>query len=179
LVHSTTLPYKKDHIADEKFHSDGSELHEIVSKLKEHDWYKQNPAIQKLNRLELKKEDDSTLFIIGRNILQTANGGEFAAISIIRNLNSWLTERFPEGDYHVLNGILFEIYFNSKGQFRYKDFKNTYIENIFELISIKKFKKSFDFIETQLIPFRKHLYYIPSSPAKTFPVEIIFKEFLY
>ena len=48
------------------------------------------------------------------------------------NLDEWLRDWFTGDENHVLNGILFEIYFNSKGQFRQKDFKSELIDEIQE-----------------------------------------------
>jgi len=176
LVHSVDLPYKNEHIVDELFDSSGSEIDEIIRKLKSYDWYKQSPAIKKLARIDKSSIDESTRFLLGRNILQTAVGGEFTANSIIKNLDEWLKDWFTGGENHVLNGILFEIYFNSKGQFRQKDFKDSLIYDIFKLEKVERYKPSFDFIKSQLTPFHEYLYYIPSSPPTTLPIELQFDE---
>jgi hypothetical protein len=179
LVHSVDLPYKKEHIVDELFDSDGSEIQDIIKKLKSHDWYKQSPAINKLDRIDKQDIDESIRFLLGRNILQTADGDEYAAISIIKNLDDWLKGWFTGEDNHVLNGILFEIYFNSKGQFRQKDFKADLIDDVFKLEKIERFKTSFEFIKSQLNPFQDYLYYLPSYPTTTLPIELQFESEKY
>ncbi|UBM61309.1 caspase family protein [Candidatus Sulfidibacterium hydrothermale] len=179
LIHSIDLPYKKEHIADELFNSNGSEIEEIIKDLKSHDWYQQSPAINKLNRIDKNSIDESMRFLLGRNILQTAIGGEFAANSIIKNLDEWLNDWFTGEENHVLNGILFEIYFNSKGQFRQRNFKANLIDDIFKLEKIERFKFSFDFIGNQLNPFHEYLFYIPSHPPKTLPIELQFEKEKY
>jgi hypothetical protein len=175
LVHSTSLPYKEEHIADENFLSTGTEIDELILRLKSRDWYKQEPAIKKISRIDLKTIDTSTLFLLGRNILQTAIGGEFSANSIIKNLNTWLQSTIVDGENHILNGILFEIYFNSKGHFRQEDFKCELIDDIFQLQGNKQFKSSFEFINKQLQPFSDFLFYIPSVPNMTLAIEIQFE----
>lgn len=179
LIHSVDLPYKKEHITDEEFDSNGSEIEEIIKKLKTHDWYKQQPAINKLGRIDKKTIDESTRFLLGRNILQTAIGGEFSANSIIKNLDEWLKDWFIGEENHVLNGILFEIYFNSKGQFRQYEFKAGLIDDIFKLENIERYKSSFEFIQNQLNPFHEYLFYIPSHPPTTLPIELQFEEEKY
>ena len=175
LIHSIDLPYKKEHIADENYQSLGTEIDAIIVGLRSRDWYKQQPAIHKLNRIDIKSFDESYLFLLGRNILQTAVGGEFSANSIIKNLDSWLQSWFTVNNNHVLNGILFEIYFNSKGQFRQKTFKNDFVDEIFRLQTNDKYKNSFDFIQKQLVPFHDYIIYIPTSPPTTLPIEIKFE----
>ena len=117
----------------------------MIVSLKSCDWYKQNPAINKLNSITSANVDINTLFLLGRNLLQTAIGGEFAANAIFNDLANWLNSWFSGKDNHVLNGILFEIYFNSEGKFRQKNFKSGLIDKIFELEENKRFVNSFKF----------------------------------
>jgi hypothetical protein len=179
LIHSVELPYKNEYIADVNFQSTGTDIDKVIEGLKSHDYYKQKPAILVLNRLLPNTIDESSLFLIGRNILQTAIGGEFTANSIIKNLDNWL-QKYTRGDTnHVLNGILFEIYFNSKGQFRQTNFKYELIEDIFKLQTNEKYKSSFQFILKQLSPFKDFLYYFPSNPPTALPIEVKFESFEY
>lgn len=176
LVHSINLPYKKEHIVDKDFVSNGSLIDEIIVSLKSYDWYKQSPAIDKLNNINSTNVDINTLFLLGRNLLQTAIGGEFAANAVFNDLANWLNSWFTGKDNHVLNGILFEIYFNSEGKFRGRNFKSGLIDKIFELEENKLFLNSFKFIHNQLEPFSDFLYYLPSPDPVTLPVEILINE---
>lgn len=179
LIHSIDLPYKKEYIADEQFVSDGSDIDMIIERLKTYDWYKQNPAIERLNNIDKVHIDSNSRFLLGRNLLQTAIGGEFAATSIFKNLATWLTSWSIGKENHVLNGILFEIYFNSKGQFRQTKFKSELIDYIFQLDTNEQYKSSFEFIRKQLIPFQEYLFYIPSNPPTTLPIELQFEKSTY
>jgi hypothetical protein len=156
-----------------------NEFDEIIKKLRSHDWYKQNPAIRALTTLDKSRLDKSSMFLLGRNILQTADGGENSANHIIRNLDTWLDDWFISEENHVLNGILYEMYFNSKGQFRQINFKNSLIEEIFILQKIEKYKKSFEFIRAQLLPFLDFIFYVPTFPPATLPIEISFEKIEY
>ena len=176
LIHSIDLPYKHEYIADENFKSSGSEIDEIIVDLKSHNYYTQKPALDRLAKIDPKTLDENEMFLLGRNILQTAIGGEFTANSIIKNLSTWLHKYSIGNVNHVLNGILFEIYFNSKGQFRMKNFKNELIDEIFLLEENEKYRTSFDFILKQLTPFRQFLFYLPENPPKALAIEIQFKE---
>jgi len=175
LIHSIELPYKNEYIADENFQSTGTEIDNIIEGLRTHDYYKQKPALVLFERMLPHVLDESSLFLIGRNILQTAIGGEFNAQSIFKNLDHWLLKYSSGNNNHILNGILFEIYFNSKGQFRQTDFKNELIDEIFKLQLNKRYESSFQFIIKQLAPFREYLFYIPSSPPTALPIEVTFE----
>lgn len=175
LIHSTDLPYKNEHIADENFISSGSDVDEIITSLKTRDWYKQEPAVKKVNNLNFNDINDSDAFLLGRNLLQTAVGGEFTANSIFNNLNIWLQRSTIDGENHILNGILFEMYFNSKGHFRQGDYKSDFIDEIFQLQANANYINSFEFIIKQLAPFSEFLFYQPSIPPTTLAIEIQFE----
>lgn len=180
LLHTTNLLYKDQHIADEKFLSDGSDIENIIVDLRSYDYYTQKPAILKLRSINVYNIDKSSLFLLGRNLLQTAIGGEYSALALFKNLASSLEKYFSvDGCNHVFNGILFEIYFNSKGRFRKENFKTNCNEEIFELQDNVKFSKSFVFIQKQLAPFRQFLFYFPTTPSKALPIEIYFEEYEY
>lgn len=179
LIHSVELPYKQEYIADENFQSTGSDIDDVIQDLKSQNYYTQKPALDKLGRIQPNTIDDSSLFLLGRNILQTATGGEFTANSIIKNLDTWLPKYSSGETNHVLNGILFEIYFNSKGQFRQTNFKNDLIDEIFKLQTNEKYKSSFQFILKQLAPFKEFLYYFPINPSTALPIEVKFEPFEY
>lgn len=177
LIHSIELPYKNEYIADENFQSTDSDIDKVIEGLRSHNWYTQESALSRLAHISPTTIDDSSLFLLGRNILQTAIGGEFSANSIIKNLDNWLLKYFTGEENHVLNGILFEIYFNSKGQFRQNNFKNELIEEIFKLQLKPKFKPSFDFILKQLSAFKDFIFYFPTNPPTALPIEVKFEPF--
>jgi hypothetical protein len=59
-------------------------------------------------------------FVLGRNIYQAACGSANSAVNFLTHLNANLA-RLPENvAFHVLNGVLFEIYFDSTGLKRKK-----------------------------------------------------------
>lgn len=177
LIHSIKLPYKNEYIADENFQSTGSDIDKVIEDLRSHNYYTQQPAFGRLVHIPANTIDDSSLFLLGRNIMQTAFGGEFTANSIIKNLDNWLLKYFTGEQNHVLNGILFEIYFNSKGQFRQNNFKNELIDEVFKLQLNPKFNASFEFINKQLSAFKDFIFYYPTNPPTALPIEVKFDTF--
>ena len=117
LIHAITLPYSKAVVADSQYISDGSEEGQIIEKFKSHDWYKQESAFNKFNLLDKSKSDKNVQFLLGRNILQILDGGERTTIAYFRNPGDKLASWTIKGENHILNGILFEIYFDSNGRF--------------------------------------------------------------
>lgn len=180
LVHSGGLPYRLECVADVNFESTGSVIDGIIEQLKSHDWYKQNPAVAKIRNVGISNTDISSQFLLGRNLLQTACGNEFSALHIFDNLGTWLNRWvLSDGQCHVLNGILFEMYFDSEGKFRRGDMKTEMIDQVFSLERNAMYSKSFEFIKDQIEPFKEYLCYLPSPEPKTLPIDIRVEEVEY
>ncbi|MGD9162617.1 MAG: caspase family protein [Desulfobacteraceae bacterium] len=155
--------YSENALADRGFAPHSSDIaREIINGLKSHDWYVQNPAISKINQEALEQFTKDEIFVLGRNVYQAACGKARNAVSFMDSLQHNLN-RFDESFYfHFLNGMLFEIYFDSEGSFR-TETKADMIDIIFQLEESEQFKESFKFIQYALKPFFKNLFYIPSS----------------
>lgn len=148
-----SLGYAYEAIAD-KYYS-----HAIISRFRSYNYDIQEAA---LAEFEKNKNSDSNMqFVIGRNILQAAKGNCWACQRVIKNEYGSL-EKYTnnKGINHVLDGILFEIYFNSYGEFRFHNFKSDFIDEIYELSKNPRFSKSFEFINKALSSFNNNLLYI-------------------
>lgn len=155
--------YGKDAIADADFKpTSGDKAREIIAGLRSLNWHKQNPAIKKINPNNLSTFTNDDLFVLGRNIYQAACGNSSDAVTYLENLQDRLSSLGESTFFHVLNGILFEIYFDSSGCFRNSP-KAQMIDAVFRVEESKIFKNSFRFAQQALIPYLKNLFYIPSS----------------
>jgi hypothetical protein len=173
---SPETPYSEKVVVDKKFEvSDDDDIDRIIIGLKSHDWYRQNPAVNRIYLLDPNQDKDK-LFVMGRNILQAACGSSNSAIDFIFNIERAVDKFNINNENHVLNGILFEIYFNSEGKFREENFKNCYFENVFKLRKIKKYTPSFEFINNQLIPYQSSLFFTPTSSASTVSLDLVLAE---
>lgn len=173
------LIYRDDVVCDGKWTSSGTKAEAEIEKLKESNWYKQNPALQKLDRMSIHDMDKNVQFLFGRNLLQVADGDEFLANKIFEKLGTWLEDWMDGEENHVLNGILFEVFFNSEGKFRKEHFKSSKITEICKLEGNRLYGKSFDFIEKLLLPFKQFLFYIPSPHPKSLSIEALFESKSY
>ena len=90
-----------------------------IDALKSHNWYTQNPAIdfvrsnniEQLNNLPSEKQ-----CLLGRNILQAAEGGSSSA----RNLLEIINESYANWPVCVIKGIVLEVFTNEELQIRFK-----------------------------------------------------------
>lgn len=68
---------------------------------------------------------------------------------------------YENNSNHLLNGILFEMYFDSEGHFRYRNKKGyDLIDSIVEYHNCDNLKGSFAFINKILLPFQIGYYFI-------------------
>lgn len=166
MVVSPQIPYREDVVKDADYKGEGV-FGDLVGELRSCDFYRQNPAIDSIWRMNPSDLDKNQQFIFGRNLLQ-ASAAAFSAqnfmSSLANNLRRYNTQ---DGNNHILNGILFEIYFNSHGEFRGGDLKRHFFEEVIALKRYPAFAQSFSFIRTVLNPYRESLiYFIPEDDAK-------------
>lgn len=172
LVHSLNLPYSEEVVKDINYLKE-DDFGKLIQKIKTYDWNKQNPAIDKILNIPANTLDKNQHFVLGRNLLQ-ASGAAFSATEFMEQLpNSLNNYSDNTGENHLLNGILFEIYFNPQAEFRKEKTKLHFFEEIISLRKIKKFEKSFDFIKNLLISTDYPLIYIPKSQDEIIDVDVV------
>lgn len=176
MVHASNIPYKSEYVADELFVSTGGEIDKIITDLKSRNWYTQKPALARFNDMRPQAIDKDSLFLIGRNILQTAEGDESSAVRFLENAERKLQPYTIDGENHLLNGILFEMYFNSKGQFRQGEFKNGLMDMVFKLEKHQDYTSAFEFIAKLLLPFKNFVLYIPTVTTMTVPIDVLIEK---
>ena len=171
LVHSLSIPYDESVVKDSTY-TPVDNFGNIIAEIKSCNWDRQNPAIEKVLSIAPKNFDKNQLFVLGRNFQQT-NGYAHNSTNFFENLNRNLNPYFLGNENHLLNGILFEIYFDSNGEFRKDNFKSFNFEKIFELRKNPAFKKSFEFLASILEPYRAFLFYIPSEQNSIIDVDVL------
>jgi hypothetical protein len=155
--------YGPDAIADSQFVlKPSTPVKDAILGLKSSNWYTQNPALTKLTDADLASADNDSLFVLGRNIYQAACGGANASISYINDFHNRVAEVSPEKYKPILDGMLFELFFNSKGELR-KGFKASRFNDLFGLRKIPEFVPSFDFIAELLLTHQNRFYVIPGK----------------
>lgn len=139
--------------------------HSIIQSLKSHNWYTQNPVIAQITSELASKCDSDTLFVLGRNLYQAACGGARDSATFIINFQVRTADFATENKLSLLDGMLFEAFFNSKGEIR-KSFKLSRFNDIFELQKYSELSPSFDFISDCLGSFPNKFYVIPGRARR-------------
>jgi hypothetical protein len=136
--------------------------HAIIAKLKRHDWYTQNPAIDSFDADRAKKYNVDSLFVIGRNVYQSACGEARGAQAYIRDFVERTSGLDSQKRKALLDGMLFEIFFDSKGEMR-KTFKTARFNEVFDLLRFAELADSFAFISECLLPDADRFYLLPGK----------------
>ncbi len=171
LIYSIEIPYDEAVVKDVNYKDKGDRFSKIILEIKSSNWDRQNPAIDEAITISAKKLDKNQLFILGRNLLQ-AGGYANSATAFFKNLSQELPRYFEAEENHLLNGILYEIYFNHNGEFRKDNLKKHCFEEIMTLRKDKQYSKSFGFIQGLLEPYRNMLY-IPSDKDSIIDVDVL------
>jgi hypothetical protein len=150
LTGSYTSNYDKTSISDRNFDLSGdSPIINIIRKLKSYNWYTQNPAFSLIRPEVLATANINEIFVLGRNIYQAACGNSGSAMDFLCNLKINLSIFNDEIRYHLMNGIVFEIYFDSNGKLRER-FKFEFIENAIPLLINGTFLPNALFLKNKL-----------------------------
>jgi hypothetical protein len=155
--------YKASSLTDGLFVLDPSKpSHKIIASLKNRDWYEQNPAVALITPKLLNSMNDDNLFVLGRNIYQAANGGSRSAEAFIVNFTSKTGGVNLEKTKSLLDGMLFEIFFDSNGDLR-ENIKGNMFEEVFDLENFTEFSSSFEFIADALASVNANFARIPGK----------------
>jgi hypothetical protein len=149
--------YSLSALADSKYDiTEGlSSINECIENLKTYNWYKQNPAINKLstlsfNNVENTQQNRDSFFVLGRNVLQSADGTAGSAMHFLDNLHYSISGWPKPFQQAFIDGCLYEVFFNSLGKIRPKTFKSTYFQTIVDKVNEMDITNGFDFINREL-----------------------------
>ncbi len=157
------VEYDGTALADRLFVLDpAKKSHKIITALKTHNWYEQNPALAMLNAESAKRMNEDSLFVIGRNIYQAACGKANDAADFVREFMTSTSGFLPANRKAILDGMLFEIFFDAKGSLR-ESIKIKFFSEVFELQCHRVLKGSFDFIAEALIAARGDFFTVPGK----------------
>src|SRR6185369_1770152 len=135
----------------------------IIKKLRSYDWYKQSPAIENIYELDWSAVNANQIFVLGRNIYQCACGKERSSLSIVKNLRREMA-KFPLNvAEHMINGMFYEVYFNSEGIFRGKTLKSGCLPLLISIQTVEKFSRCIAFIRKAIHPYRDSLAIMPNK----------------
>lgn len=174
LVHSIEIPYSSEVVKDIDY-NENTEFGNLISEIKTYNWHIQNPAINKILQIPPSELDKNQQFILGRNLLQ-ASGAAASACNFMEQIRTNISRYTKDDENHVLNGILFEVYFNPHGEFRQSATKTHFIEEVLALRKDLSLKNSFQFISDLILNTGYNLIYIPKHEDEFIDIDVVATE---
>lgn len=160
------LRYDQVALHDRDYQADApSAINEIIRALKSLNWYTQNPAIAKIRSIRQDEFPASSWFVLGRNIYQAACGNSQKAMEFMASLEGQLRQLPTETAQHVLAGMLFEVYFDSHGEFR-RSAKFGYADKPLSVVASPDFSDALEFITYHLRNHRQQLKFMPGEVGR-------------
>jgi hypothetical protein len=164
MIHSVTIPYD-DAVVQDNSYDQSDYFGKVIKELKSGNWDRQNSVMHDVIKMNSKSLDKDQQFILGRNLLQ-AGAYAFGVQDFFKDLTNNLRPFQNNGENHVLNGILFEMYFDKFGQFRNGNFKTYHFDLIMALRKDPTYTKAFEFIYTALKPYHQDMPFVPEPGGK-------------
>lgn len=165
--------YAGDAKADVDFHlASARNIIEIIRQLKSHDWYVQRLAMEAIQSVSWAEVTADEGFVLGRNIYQCACGNERTAVAFLKDLRRQLAKILPDKAIDVLNGMFYEVYFDSKGEYRYDDIKSEHIADLFAIQTVDRYSDTITFIRRALSPYRDNLVVLPNTAPELISVRV-------
>ncbi|MBN8448552.1 MAG: peptidase C14 [Candidatus Accumulibacter sp.] len=160
------LQYDQAALRDCEYQADApSDINEIIRALKSMNWYTQNPAITKIRTIRQDEFPPSSWFVLGRNIYQAACGNSQKAMEFMAGLETQLHQLPLETAQHLLAGMLFEVYFDSRGEFR-DGAKFTNADKPLSIVTNGEFSDALEFITYHLRDHRARLTFMPGDRTR-------------
>ena len=151
------LEYQQEAIRDSLYLDacNNKELKACIERLKSYNWYTQNDAVEYLYNLLTKEwpeniENKNAFFVIGRNLLQSADGNAFEAVRFIKDMSHLLRGKQSFLKKAIVDGCIFEVFFDSNGEIRRKGFKARYYDIVVEQARECLADEAFVFINERL-----------------------------
>lgn len=159
-IYFDSISYSANALADSAFSCPDDEIKDIIDKLKSYNWYIQEDGIKKLRSITEDTEEPDELLVLGRNLYQAACGNSWASKEFISSFASW-DNLSIKSKCHILNGMAYEIYYNSKNELR-EIFKSSYYSEILSLLNHNDFLSCKNYITSLLKCIPERVVYYPS-----------------
>jgi hypothetical protein len=161
-VRAVVSGYGATAIADGLAPRSGTPVGIAIEGLKTLNWYKQNDTLDALSPGQIQSSSADEAFILGRNIYQAACGGANSARLFLGDFASKTAQLSEPQRKAILDGMLYEVFFDSDGQHRERA-KLESFDELFKLQANAALSESFSFIQACLAPFADYYFEIPGS----------------
>jgi hypothetical protein len=139
--------------------------HSIIAGLRSHNWYQQNDATGVLTPAVVNSFTESECFLIGRGLYSAAVGDAKRAKFWTNTFAQCVTGMNEIKRKALLDGILFEIFFDREGKLRDAP-KAKFLDQLYLLSKYPDCRPSFEFIADALVQTGKRFYAFPDLDSQ-------------
>jgi len=151
------IVYSNDALADTGYEEKCIDSFEkmMISDFSSHNWYKQNNAAKFLMKWKPTVNTSQVigrdmLFVLGRNVYQSAVGTSNDSMRYLQNLKEFIKDWDDRDKKCLIDGMLYEVFFDSHGNIRPKEFKTKFFDVILRQIDQLGLENVYNFINTSL-----------------------------
>ncbi|TCP97384.1 caspase domain-containing protein [Sphingomonas sp. PP-F2F-A104-K0414] len=149
--HVPITQYSDQAVKDGGFIADPKKpSHLVIAELKYRHYDRQNTAARGLSVSALNKFSDSSCFMIGRALYAAADGDAHAAKGWIASFVGNAAKVNPGKRKALLDGMLFEVFFDSQGTLRAKP-KGKHFDSLYAMVDVPALRPSLEFIAEVLV----------------------------
>ncbi|WP_306565145.1 caspase family protein [Flavobacterium lindanitolerans] len=168
--------YPENYIIDTNYKYSDPHISTIIAQLQDYHYEVQNAALESFLSQPPNKLNQDEKFLMGRYIIRAVSNGSFKAQNILYDNLMGVLSSFSEQtkENHLLNGMLFELYFSNTGQFRFAS-ENAEASNV--LLALRNnglFTESFAYLNKILASFANQILYYPVDGSNHEPVSLDF-----
>lgn len=159
------IRYSKHALADRDYEPVKHGIcYQIIQKALTHDYNYQNDIPDMLSRglQEIKDEEPDDIFVLGRNIYQSS-AMAFDVQHYFEDLHTKLSKYPKEFSMHLLNGMAYEIFFDSDGKLRSEFKTHESYKKIIEELYEPTYDECKRFIYSKVSGYSQAVVYIPGK----------------
>lgn len=135
---------------------------------------RQEMALSQFQKVAPNTYTREELFVLGRCILRAGSWNSFACLGFIEGHR--LPNYFNGTENPLVDGMLYEIYFDDEGNLCTENYKVEMLEKLMRQCSSENVSCSFKFINSVLQPFAERIVFMPSDNPVAVNVDVLIED---
>lgn len=177
-IQNISAGYPDKYVVYEDYDYSDVNIKEILELFASTQFADHEKGLAKMKSLAIKDLSDNQMFLLGRWCLRAAIYGCFKCQDFIVDTLQ-LSKYTIGGKNHFVNGMLFDLYFNDKGQFEPEFLNIDYLSKLLRLRHCPDLRCPFEYISSVLRYFSNVIMFIPNVEPQKVSFDIMVREGKY
>jgi hypothetical protein len=167
--------YSESALADKDYQfARGSKIAEIGMALRSGEYSEQNSAVSKMKSIDSSSVCRDDVFVLGRSLYRFSRSA-FGVSDFFVDLKGNISRYDKQYQTDLLNGMIFEVYFDSDYALR-EEQEQARLDELFSTILNGGHDETLKFIQAELNRYPRRILYIPGSLVSPFSLTIVLEE---